>query len=78
MGLQQPTWRSLSVRILLPEFLKGALYPISVFEFLNVNKLSMKRVVLEEALTAVASKLPRNKKLEMVGEEGFEPPTNGV
>ncbi len=33
----------------------------------------MDRVVLEEALTAVASKLPRNKKLEMVGEEGFEP-----
>jgi len=49
------------------------LCPISVFEFLNVNKLSMDRVVLEEALTAVASKLLRNKKLEMVGEEGFEP-----
>ena len=33
----------------------------------------MDRVVLEEALTAVASKSLRNKKLEMVGEEGFEP-----
>ena len=63
---------------MLPEFLKGALCPIPVFEFLNVNKLSMDRVVLEEALTAVASKSLRNKKLEMVGEEGFEPPTNGV
>ena len=36
-----------SVRILLPGSSRGASYPIPVFEFLNVNELSMKRMAFE-------------------------------
>ena len=63
---------------MLPESSKGASYPVPVIEFLNVNELSMDQLVLEEVLMLLALKYFKKKKLGMVGEEGFEPPTNGV
>jgi len=38
----------------------------------------MDQLVLEEVLMLLALKYFKKKKLRMVGEEGFEPPTNGV
>ena len=57
---------------MLPESSRGASYPVPVFEFLNVNELSMDQLVLEEALMLLALKYFKKKKLGMVGEEGFE------
>ena len=57
---------------------RGASYPIPVFEFLNVNELSMKRITFEGKWVNQALKILKIKTLEVVGEEGFEPPTNGV
>ena len=34
-------------RSLLPESSRGASYPVPVFEFLNVNELSMKQMTFE-------------------------------
>ena len=65
-------------RSLLPESSRDASYPVPVFEFLNVNELSMKRITFEGKCVNQALKILKIKTLEVVGEEGFEPPTNGV
>tara|TARA_B100000029_G_scaffold106410_1_gene97149 strand:- start:2608 stop:2850 length:243 start_codon:yes stop_codon:yes gene_type:complete len=57
---------------------EGRIVSSSSFEFLNVNELSMDQLVIEEVLMLLALKYFKKKKLGMVGEEGFEPPTNGV
>ena len=38
----------------------------------------MKRITFEEKCVNQALKMAQTKAFKMVGEEGFEPPTNGV
>ena len=68
----------LIVRILLPEFSRGASYPVPVFEFLNVNELSMKQMAFEENIEVVTRKILIISELEMALPVGFEPTTNGL
>ena len=56
----------------------SASYPVPVFEFLNVNKLSMKQMALEENIEAVTRKILIISELEMALPVGFEPTTNGL
>ena len=57
---------------------ESASYPVSVFEFLNVNKLSMKQMAFEENIEAVTRKILIISELEMALPVGFEPTTNGL
>ena len=68
----------LIVRILLPEFSRGASYPVPVFEFLNVNELSMKQVAFGGNIEVVTRKILIISELEMALPVGFEPTTNGL
>ena len=68
----------LIVRILLPEFSRGASYPVPVFEFLNVNELSMKQVAFAGNIEFVTRKILIISELEMALPVGFEPTTNGL
>ena len=68
----------LIVRILLPEFSRGASYPVPVFEFLNVNELSMKQIAFGGNIEVVTRKILIISELEMALPVGFEPTTNGL
>ena len=57
---------------------RGASHPIPVFEFLNVNKLSMKQMALQENIEVVTRKILIISELEMALPVGFEPTTNGL
>ena len=56
----------------------SASYPIPVFEFLNVNELSMKQMAFEENIEAVTRKILIISELEMALPVGFEPTTIGL
>ena len=68
----------LVVLILLPEFSRGVSYPVPVFEFLNVNELSMKQMAFEENIEVVTRKILIISELEMALPVVFEPTTNGL
>ena len=53
-------------------------YPVPVFEFLNVNELSMKQMAFEENIEVVTRKILIISELEMALPVGFEPTTNGL
>ena len=57
---------------------RSASYPVPVFEFLNVNKLSMEQMAFEENIEAVTRKILIISELEMALPVGFEPTTNGL
>ena len=55
----------------------SASYPVLVFEFLNVNELSIKQMAFVENIEAVSSKILILCELGMALSVGFEPTTNG-
>ena len=57
---------------------RGASYLMPVFEFLNVNKLSMKQMAFEENIEAVTRKILIISELDMALPVEFEPATNGL
>ena len=57
---------------------RGASYLMPVFEFINVNKLSMKQMAFEENIEVVTRKILIISELEMALPVGFEPTTNGL
>ena len=56
----------------------SASYPVPVFEFLNVNELSMKQVAFEENIEVVTRKILIISELEMALSVGFESMINGL
>ena len=57
---------------------RGASFLMPVFEFINVNKLSMKQMAFEENIEVVTRKILIISELEMALPVEFEPTTNGL